>query len=481
MNAAEDDAVVRAYTLKETDFAWRGQKMRLALSHGIFSSRDIDPGTRLLLKAVSLLLDSTAAEGKPLPSHILDAGCGCGVIGIALARALMDTFGAAEKASEVPVAIRARVRVRAQDRDELARAFTQVNAHQNGLDDQTLVAFAEPLLAGPPDARYDLILSNLPAKAGLSVLKDFILRSPAMLASGGQVAIVIVNTLAAEVRGWIGETGFLLQAAEKGEGHTVFIFGYPADLPETPAAGFPASSSASAHAYFRGKAKYETAGVRYELESLHGVSDFDQAGTDSVLASLLFDRLLERGVFRLGADTSQNGSVPEQAQEPVRILVHEGAHGHFPVRLVAARRAQVSGPGPFVSGNATIPWSFVLSGRNVLALDIQARNVRAAAVGDRVEACVPVADLELAAPRLLGCFGTLDAIVAFPEIVPRVEWTGGLWNAGRTLLGPGGILVVSVKSTEAERFDRCRPAGFAREGEIRRDGFRALAYRQVPV
>jgi len=461
MNTAEDDAVVRAYTLKEVDFTWRGQKMRLALSHGIFSSRDIDPGTRLLLKSVSLLLDSKATEGRQLPAQILDAGCGCGVIGIALARALIAA-GASGKAAERETASPDRtIRVRAQDRDELARAFTQVNSRQNGLDDRTLVAFAEPLLAGPPDARYDLILSNLPAKAGLSVLKDFIRRSPSLLSSGGQVAVVIVNTLAADVRVWISETGSLLQGTERGEGHTVFIFGRP------PMATKTAEGAVTPHAttgpYFRGKAEYETAGVRYELESLHGVSDFDQAGTDSILASLLFDRLLERGVLRMDADTSLNGSVSERTQKPVRILVHEGAHGHFPVRLVKASN----------------PWRFVLCGRNVLALDIQARNVRAASPGGQVEACVPVADLALAATRLLECFGTTDAIVAFPELVPRVEWTGGLWTAGRTLLGPGGIMVVSVKSTEAERFDRCRPSGFAREGEIKRDGFRALAYRRV--
>jgi len=472
---AEDDAVVHAYTLKEVDFLWRGQSMRFALSHGIFSSNDIDPGTRLLLKAVSLELDGMASEKRLLPSRILDAGCGCGVIGIALARALLAAIGSSGKKPEALQTIR----VRAQDRDELARAFTIVNARRNGLDNQALEAFAEPLIAGPPDARYDLILSNLPAKAGQSVLKDFILRSPGLLSPCGQVAVVIVNTLAAEVQEWIAQGGAPLRGTEKGEGHTVFIFGCP---PGTPGTMFPASPPSAVNPYFRGKARYETAGVGYELESLHGVSDFDQPGTDSVLASLLFDRLLERGILRTVAEGNQNGPEPAAAQKPARILVHEGAHGHFPVRLVAASQAQTSS----VGRKPPTPWRFILTGRNVLALDIQARNVRAAGEGDRtaevedrVEDCVPVADLELAAERLLRRFGCLDAIVAFPEIVPRVEWTGGLWNAVRTLLAPGGILLVSVRSTEAERFDRCRPAGFAREGEIKRDGFRALAYRRV--
>ncbi|MDR0290374.1 MAG: hypothetical protein LBI06_05505, partial [Treponema sp.] len=40
-----------------------------------------------------------------------------------------------------------------------------------------------------------------------------------------------------------------------------------------------------------------------------------------------------------------------------------------------------------------------------------------------------------------------------------------------------GIFLAAFGSSDAERFDRKKPAGFSRMGSIKRNGFRALAYR----
>ncbi|MEN6477502.1 MAG: methyltransferase, partial [Rectinema sp.] len=73
------------YVNKTVEFAFMGARLRLELSHALFSSFDVDSGTRLLLKAVAR--DPVLAGAR----RVLDAGCGTGVIGLAVAKAFPDT------------------------------------------------------------------------------------------------------------------------------------------------------------------------------------------------------------------------------------------------------------------------------------------------------------------------------------------------------------------------------------------------------
>ncbi|MDR1618430.1 MAG: methyltransferase, partial [Treponema sp.] len=195
-----------------------------ALSHGLFSSAGVDRGTALLLKVLSRAWDEDQAAGRPPPRHILDAGCGAGIIGVCAARALAERRG-----GPAPV-----FHVRAQDRDELAALFTAHNARRNGISPETLSVHTEPLLAGPPGTRWDLILSNIPAKAGRPVLEDFVPRSLGLLGPGGRVLLVAVNTLAAFFHALIAGAGGLLLREAAGSSHTVFVYG---NAPVNGAAG----------------------------------------------------------------------------------------------------------------------------------------------------------------------------------------------------------------------------------------------------
>src|SRR3989344_5359591 len=62
---------------KRIDFNFGGLKLKLDLSQSLFSSADIDIGTKALIN--SLRKDSAVKFGK-----ILDLGCGYGVIGVFL-------------------------------------------------------------------------------------------------------------------------------------------------------------------------------------------------------------------------------------------------------------------------------------------------------------------------------------------------------------------------------------------------------------
>jgi hypothetical protein len=413
-----------------------------ALSQGLFSSADIDTGTRLLLKALSQKLDEALREERPLPAIVLDAGSGVGVLGICAARALAGTPG---------------LRVRAQDRDELARAFTEHNAARNGIDAAVLGAHTGPLLDGP--APWDLILSNVPAKTGEPVLLDFVSRSAGLLSEGGSVMVVVVNTLAGLFRDRIQRLALPLLHDETGKEHTVLAYG-----PKTGQNLAPHSAPTTTHdddflaawpAYFRGAGDHEMENTGYHIDAIHGAAGFDRSGA-SVAA-------MARLVVQLGAPLAGGC-----ASKPV--LVHEPDQGHFPVWLL--KHLEKTAPG-------SAPGRLVLSGRNILALEAARHNLRNEAAA--VPAVVTAVDPLLGKDALLAAAGELyGAAFLFPDLPPRTSRIGACWEGLDSLLAEGGIVLAALPSSEAERFDRAKTRGFARLGSHKRHGFRALGYKKLP-
>ena len=71
------------YFKKRLDYYCRGQSFAFDVAHTLFSSHQIDEGTDLFLRTIDV----------PAPRSIIDMGCGCGVIGIVLARMFPDGAG----------------------------------------------------------------------------------------------------------------------------------------------------------------------------------------------------------------------------------------------------------------------------------------------------------------------------------------------------------------------------------------------------
>jgi SAM-dependent methyltransferase len=416
---------VEACTVKTVPLRFRGIDLSFALSHGLFSSHDIDKGTRFLLKVLSRIFD-----GELLPRTVLDAGCGAGIIAIAAAVSLRQLHAAP-------------FHVRAQDRDDLARIFTEYNAHANGVLPDELSVHTEPLLSGPQGVRWDLVLSNIPAKAGLPVLDDFIRRLPGLLAPGGMALLVVVNTLADFFRSRLTETGGTITEENSAE-HTVFAFKAQAGITAADAAkaGEPSASGdlLKAHpAYIREHCECELEGITLHLDTVHGAPDFDGPGGETIAAVKL--------AVKLAPALPRTGT----------FLVHESGQGWFPAWLAAFLDLQ--------------PEAFTLSGRNILALEAAAHNT-----GAKI---IPAAELypiegNTGEPDLYGF------IAAFPEMIPRAERLDALWEGISSALFEKGVFIVSLPSGEAERFDRKKKPGFVRLGDIRRNGFRALAYAKTP-
>jgi hypothetical protein len=420
----------------------------------LFSSAGVDRGTRLLLKVLSQIWDADRAAGESLPRRILDCGCGVGVIGVCAAALALPSAPD--------------IRVRAQDRDELARVFTGYNALANGIPPGIVEAHTEALLAGPRDSSWDLILSNIPAKAGRPVLEDFVLRSLGLLDRGGKALLVAVHTLGDFFRSRISQAGGEIFREEAGPGHIVFGYSRGGAKGAKPVQGGTDFLESNPF-YLRQRLDGEFEGMNLGMDTIHGAPGFDRPGGAAEAAAKLVRRL----------DLAARMAPGRPA------LFHEPGQGWFPAWFRVLREAAGDG------GNCDRPPPWVLSGRNILALEAARRNVRAAGKGGAGTApeplVVPAVDLSLLRDKLREAAGIPGAgeaagafgfIAAFPEPVPRVDGISPCWEGFAALLGSGGIALAGLSSPEAERFDRKKPSVFTRLGDLRRNGFRALAYQK---
>jgi hypothetical protein len=323
---------------------------------------------------------------------------------------------------------------------------------KNHIPPTVLEAHTEPLLSGPPEARWDLILSNIPAKAGLPVLEDFAVRAASVLQTGGRVFVVVIKALAERFRAWLEDARCLLLLETGGPEHVVFAYGSP--VRETrPGRTGPLTAKldlmAEYPAYQRRRGTYTLEGISYTLDSIQGTADFDTPSAAVETAVKLAGRLKLRERL-LSPDRHAGGG----------ILIHEPDQGHFP--LWFARYLGISSPGPWV-----------FSGRNVLALEASRHNF----FQDRawiVPKLVPAVDPALGTAALEA--ESFRFIAAFPETVPQTNRTAAYWAGIRRLLGPGGIFLMALPSPQALFFDRKKPEGFTRLGDLKRRGYRVLAY-----
>ena len=418
---------IEAYSNKEVSFKYRGRYYNFSLSQELFSSADIDGGSRFLLKVFSDYLDKRFAKTiSSGPFSVLDAGSGTGVLGICAAGAISQAFQARD------------IHVRAQDRDELARVFTKHNAERNGFPENVLEACTEPLLSGPAGQKWDLILTNIPAKAGAPVLEDFVRRSASLLKKDGLVFLVAVNTLAHFFRESIAEAKAPLASEETGKEHTVFVYG---GIDETGSPilfdeGFPQNYPF----YIRNRDSYKIENISYRLDTVYGAPGFDNPGGSTEAAAKL----------ALKIDLASR-PIPAGA----KLLVHGDNQGHFALWLAH-----------YLNGDSSI----LLSGRNILALGAARQNLSASFPGKNI-AVIPAADIFPS--ENIRKDKKFNLIAVFPESLADIEKT---WENLGYFSAPGCIIIVGMASAGAERFNNKKNPAFTRLGDVKRHGFRALAY-----
>jgi 16S rRNA G1207 methylase RsmC len=144
----------------------RGRSFAFRSTWGLFSPRAIDEGTRLLVEH----LDIRETD------DCLDLGCGYGPIGLVMA-------SLSPKGQTLMV-----------DKDFVAVDLSNRNAQLNGL------ANAQAILSNgfdqiPPKQRFNVIASNIPAKAGKELLSLYLYDARARLRPGGRLYVVNITGL----------------------------------------------------------------------------------------------------------------------------------------------------------------------------------------------------------------------------------------------------------------------------------------------
>ena len=274
------EALFRVYHKKSVRWGTSGHSIRLDLPVDVFSTFDVDGGTRRLIRRI--------VSAKPRWNKVLDLGCGYGPICSFLVAA-----GLAEKADAI-------------DRDALAAAFADHNARANGLTDviaRGALAY-EDVAAG----RYDAIVTNLPAKAGRAVHRLMLLAADKCLRGAGEVWAVVVEPLQERIDEILAIDAVEIRQKSLDKGHVIYNYVFTSRPPK------PAAS------YLRREGRFRWRGRDYSLRALHGLREFDGR---SWATDLILDAF---------ADAAR-------ARPAESILVSNPGQGHLPVlagRLAAS-------------------------------------------------------------------------------------------------------------------------------------------------
>jgi len=161
---------------------------------GLFSPKEIDHGSRLLIELVETTPDA----------HILDLGCGYGPIGIALAK-------------DAP-----KGEIHLIDKDFIAIEHTEKNIATNRLKNcQTYLSNA--FSAVPKDKKFDIIVSNLPAKVGKELLQIIISDAKSHLNPGGKFYVVTIAGLKEFIKRNFKETFGNYKKLKQSKGYAVAV------------------------------------------------------------------------------------------------------------------------------------------------------------------------------------------------------------------------------------------------------------------
>lgn len=432
---------------KTVDFAYRGSRLSLDLSHALFSSYTVDAGTRLLLKTIA------HDEAIVQADNLLDAGCGTGVIGIAMA--------ASSPATQVVM----------RDRDLLALAFTERNCWRNGLPATRLELDGQPALPiekkspkhknrtertapiiiasgvlGEDDAfgPYDAILSNLPAKAGPLILSYFIAAcEKKLLKPGGRLGFVIVNTLADMAATWCAEAGLTVYEKTATKSHTVFLAekctpGLPHPHEVIAAfSEFPVKKRAEAvDFYVRNKLEIRLLSTRLHAEGFWGLPEFDTLSYQTQLACEAFSQHAGSLLVR-------------------RALVFEPGIG-----IAALWLARVFGPQIL----QTVSRDFL----SHLAVE---RNVTRNSTAEVFH--LSSLQLEQVEPA------SLDAVVWFPDETPMYDFYSPAWEFLSKTMKTGALAVITAQTGVIARFEKSKPKELRKAGEKKKKGYSTLIVQRL--
>ncbi len=170
----------------------RGHALTFRSTWGLFSPREIDAGTRLLLDLI---------EVNPT-DDCLDLGCGYGAIGLTLARLAPEG------------------RSLLVDKDFVALDYARANLDLNAIANVEVLS-SNGLDAVPVDREFDVVATNLPAKIGNELTTLFVADAWARLRPGGRLYLVTLSGMRKFVQRVIEEQCATYEKVKQSRVHTV--------------------------------------------------------------------------------------------------------------------------------------------------------------------------------------------------------------------------------------------------------------------
>lgn len=145
----------------EIEYTLRGRKLKFITDAGVFSKKEIDFGSRLLIESFVGREDT----------KVLDVGCGYGPIGLSIA-------------ADYPNA-----EVHMVDVNERAIDLSKRNAEKNGISNVRV--YESDALKGVLGGGFSAVISNPPIRAGKKVVHEILETSFVKLDIDGELWIVI--------------------------------------------------------------------------------------------------------------------------------------------------------------------------------------------------------------------------------------------------------------------------------------------------
>jgi len=363
------------YYKKTIAYKYGGQTLQFRVSQDLFSSFQIDLGTQFLIRTLTL--------GQPFPyKKILDLGCGYGPIGITLQSLYPQST------------------VHLVDKDALAVEYARQNADLNHLAGARV--FASLGYENVTDSDYDLIIANIPAKAGEPVIQHLLEDAVYHLAPGGNVAIVIINPLAPLVNQMLAaNTNIEIILQKSRPGHTVFQYRFKQYR--------PGEKPSSADFYHRERQTINRDDIGYILDVAYGLDESE-------------DYLSAVGALLRGLD-----DVPFKKYS--RLLAFHPGAGQIPVYL----------------HHFFQPETVTLADRDLLALNYTRRNLL---LNGRQDTTISLIHRAGFAREETANFDFIAGILREEEgAAPVVVTADGLAKS----LAPGGVLILSGTATGITR------------------------------
>lgn len=372
---------------KSVSLTWQGKTLDFDVAQELFSSHQVDRGSRMLLDTLDL-------AGFPARGSAADFGCGYGVLGIAW-QAVFPEWSMAYV-----------------DRDALAVAFTRHNVAQVDGEARDGARYECDISLPYKDAGYDLVLWNVPGKAGRAViagLLDVVLDS---LAPGGVLAAVIVHPLADLFAGELTRDDVAVTLTERGKEHTVVHI--------RRTSGQPMARTPFEDGLFnRPPQAFAVGDLAWELVPVIGLPEYESLSHATELAA--------KALISVAHDTTV----------ATWEVIDPGA-GHLAVV-------------------ANLLWPEAAGevyGRDALAIRTTARAIEP-------DASVK-AETVWGVPGLHGHSQVEVIVAALPEQA-QVDELGRLLDAIRAVLAPDGAAVLHGRSTEIARIERL----IRRDAELR--------------